>query len=111
MTPLLLDNLVGVEQERLGNGKAERLRRLEIHDQLELARELHRQVTRLGAFEDAVHIGGALAVEVGQINPVGNETAGCREEPVGVDRRNTMTSRQRNDAIAVESGYAVWRNQ
>jgi hypothetical protein len=38
--------------------ESERLRRLEVDDQLELGRLLHRQVGWLLAFEDAVYVAG-----------------------------------------------------
>src|SRR3990167_3847722 len=45
--------------------------RLEIYHQLELLRLLHRQVSRLGAFQDLVHICGSAPGQVGEICPVG----------------------------------------
>ena len=44
----LLDHLVGEELELLGHIEAERLGGLEVDHQLELGRELHRQVAWLG---------------------------------------------------------------
>jgi hypothetical protein len=45
----LFDNFVGAQQERLGDGEADRLSGLEVNHQLELGWELHRQVAYLGA--------------------------------------------------------------
>src|SRR4029434_3189739 len=42
--PLLLDHLIRQKEERRGERDPERLRRLEVEDQLELHRLLHRQV-------------------------------------------------------------------
>jgi hypothetical protein len=47
--PLLLDYLVGAQQDRRGYRKTERLRGLEIHGYLELGRKLHREIARLFA--------------------------------------------------------------
>src|SRR4029077_18898042 len=47
----LLDHLVGEQLHRVWNGNSERLRSLEIDDQLELGRLKHRQVARFFAFQ------------------------------------------------------------
>ena len=49
MTCLLLDHLIGANPNRWGYGKAERLGGLEVHDHLELGRELHWEIARLRA--------------------------------------------------------------
>src|SRR5262245_725231 len=46
------DHLVGALEERLGDGEAERFRGLEIDDELELGRQLHRKIGWLGALEN-----------------------------------------------------------
>ena len=51
----LLDHLVRLEEEGRGDREPERLGGLEIDAQLEFHGLLHRQVRRLGAFEDLVH--------------------------------------------------------
>jgi hypothetical protein len=60
-----LDHLVRPLQERLRNRQAERLRGLEVDDQLELRRLLDGQVGRLGALEDLVDVSGRAAEQVG----------------------------------------------
>src|SRR3989442_15540208 len=47
-----LDDLVGPDQQRLGNRQAERPGGLEVDDQLELGRLLDGEIGRLGAFEN-----------------------------------------------------------
>src|SRR6516162_9468489 len=54
----LLDHLVGAQQNRWRHGKAERVGGLAVHDHLELGRKLHREITRLLAAQDAIHVGG-----------------------------------------------------
>jgi hypothetical protein len=54
------DHLISLEQHCRRDGEPERLRRLQIDDQLELCRLLDRKLARPGAFEDLIHIcGGA----------------------------------------------------
>src|SRR4051794_19873856 len=50
------DDLGRLEEDGGGNGEAEGFRGLEVDDQLELAGLLHREITRLGAFQNLVHI-------------------------------------------------------
>jgi hypothetical protein len=45
----LLNHLIGAQQERLGDGWAEHLGRLEIDDQIELGRLLERKIAGLCA--------------------------------------------------------------
>jgi hypothetical protein len=52
----LFDHLVGEQLHRIGDGKTERLGGLEVDHQLELRRQLDRQIGRLRAFEDAIDI-------------------------------------------------------
>src|SRR2546430_6319419 len=56
-----LDDLVGPDQQRLGNRQAERPGGLEVDDQLELGRLLDGEIGRLGAFENLVDIGSGAA--------------------------------------------------
>ena len=55
----LLDDLIRKDKQRRGERDAERLRRLAVEDELELPRPLYRQVRRLGAFQDAIHVVGS----------------------------------------------------
>ena len=52
----LFDHLVCLQEENRGDGKVERLGCLEINDQLEFRRLLHRQIGGLGSFENLIHI-------------------------------------------------------
>src|SRR5215470_2728201 len=42
------DHLIGAQQNRLGHGKAKRLRSLEVHDHLKFGRELDGKLARWG---------------------------------------------------------------
>ena len=52
----LLDHLVGAAEQRQRKGDAERLRGLQIEDELKSGRMYHRQLARLGTLEDAVNV-------------------------------------------------------
>src|SRR5262249_47726423 len=53
----LLDDLVGPQQQRRRDREAERLGGLEVDDELELGRLLHRKIGGLGTFQDLIYIG------------------------------------------------------
>ena len=48
----------------MGYGKAKRLFGLEIEEQLVFRRQLHREIARLLAAQNAIHIGGGATKEV-----------------------------------------------
>src|SRR6266404_486375 len=67
----LLDHLGGAQQNRGRDGDAERLRGLEVEDQLDFGRLLDRQVGWLLALEDAIDAAGRAPVRVDRIRAVG----------------------------------------
>src|SRR6516164_6015153 len=60
-----LDHLVGERQQFIRHLKAERLRRPEVYDHLELGRQQHWQVGRLVTPEDATSIAASEAIHLG----------------------------------------------
>ena len=55
-----MDHLVRQAEDGSWDRETQGLGGLEVDDQLELGRLLHGQIGRLGAFEDLVHVDGAL---------------------------------------------------
>src|SRR6185436_17876190 len=57
-----LDHLVGAGEQRRRHGQPKHPCSLQIERKLVLGRSLDRQIARLLAFEDAIHVGGRAAV-------------------------------------------------
>jgi hypothetical protein len=68
----LFDHLVGRGEQRLRNGQAEWLRGLEIDNQLEFGRRLHRHVGWLLALKDTIDIPRGSSDGAMRIGPVRN---------------------------------------
>src|SRR6516162_10642264 len=58
------DDLVCAQDYRWRYGKAERVGGLAVHNHLELGRKLHREIARLLAAQDAIHIRGGATIAV-----------------------------------------------
>jgi hypothetical protein len=54
----LFDNLIGGSKQRWGHGKAQRLCGFEVDNEIELVGALHRKISGLGAFKEAVNESG-----------------------------------------------------
>src|SRR5882724_1198571 len=69
-----------------GDGEAEDLGRLEVDDQLELARSFDGQVSGSRSVEDLVHVARGTAVVIEEIRAVAYKTSGSDLAPVRIDR-------------------------
>ncbi len=75
----LFDHLVGASEQGERHGDAERLRRLQVDNQLDLGRLLHRQVGKLFAFQDAARVDAGKAVRFGKVAVAANGRSAQRE--------------------------------
>src|ERR1700730_17418672 len=77
---LSFDDIVGEGEERRRDCEAERLRGLEVNDQLEFRRLLDREVGRFRAFEDFVHVDHASTQQIAKVRTIGYEPTGiCKQ--------------------------------
>src|SRR5262249_59108055 len=81
------DHLVGTREQAIRHREAERLRHLEIYDQLVLGRRLHRQVGWLLALEDAIDVASCSAAKVEVIRTIGDQAACGQEQAKQQDRK------------------------
>ena len=61
---------------------------------------MHRQISRLLAFENAIHIAGCAPILVDVITPIRDEAPGGDEVARVVDRRQFVLGRKCDDQIA-----------
>src|SRR5215831_11406478 len=97
----LFDDLGGAQQNRWGYGKAECLGGLAVQDHLKFCRELHREIARLLAAQDAIHIGGGTTVVVSRVESVGEQTAVSDKLRIRIDRRYVVSGRRQYDRRAI----------
>src|SRR5947209_2337115 len=71
----LFDHLVGAAEQHARHGQAERLRRGQIDDKVELGGLFNRKFTRLGPAQYLVDVLGCTPIEVWKICAVGHEAA------------------------------------
>src|SRR5437870_5551081 len=100
------NHLVGAREQRWRHVEAERPRRLEVDDQLQLARLYNRQVRRLSTFEDAAHIGADLTIRIQRVGPVAHQPTGFGNGTRTRCHGNQMARRQdgKLHAPVVEKG-------
>src|SRR5215467_388874 len=105
----LLNDLVCPREQRLRDRKAKRLGGLEVDDELELRRLLHRQISRPGAFEDPIHVGGCAAHLVIEVDAIRHQPTALHEVTAVADRWKLLFQRQLCDGTRM--GECQWRRQ
>src|SRR5215510_12481688 len=98
---VLFDQFVGAGDERPRNGEAERLGGLEVDHQVELGREVNRQVARLCSAQNAVDIGGSTPMQFGGVRSVRYQVALGGVGLVIGNRWQPVLSRQLQDQSAI----------
>src|SRR5437762_14111095 len=72
----LFDHLAGAGKQRRLHGEAERLRGLELDDELKSGGKLYRQIGGLRAFENLVNQSGSAFVHISQVRLITHEATG-----------------------------------
>src|SRR6516225_4859930 len=95
----LFDHLVGCHLHRHRYGKSERLRGLEVYDEFEFRRLLHRQIGRPLPFKDTIYVRCGASKLVELINSVRHKPTITNEFSISVQRGQPMRRRQFNNKL------------
>src|SRR5258708_11376174 len=90
---MLFDRLVGAGEQHRRNVETHSLRRREVDDQLELARQLDRHVGGPRSFENPASVVAGTALGIGQARSVAHQAAGPGETVVYADGGEGVASR------------------
>src|SRR5262249_31775972 len=96
----LFDHLVGAAEQRERERDAERLRSLEVDDQLHLCCLLDRQISRLFAFENSSGVNADLTIVIRLTGSVAQQAAGRGERAILMDRGHRVAERQCGELFA-----------
>src|SRR3954463_11717253 len=102
LTARLLNYPVGAREQRRRDRDAERIRSLQVDQQLKTFGGLHRQVGGFGAAQDAVDVIGGAQDGVAAVDTVGDQRAGVRMGLEGEDRRHALRQREVDDQVAID---------
>src|SRR6516162_8288833 len=97
----LFKNLISAGKERRRHSEAECLSRLEVDHQLVFGRALHRKVGGLFAIEDAIHVGSSLPAWIDRVRSVRDEATISDPVTNRINRRQSVSRRQRDNQIAI----------
>src|SRR5215469_15930940 len=102
-------NFVGAGEDRWRDSQLERLGRVEIYDQLEYGRLLHRQIGGLRTIEDTSSVCAGLAIGSRAARSIADQAARDCELALGIDCRNGTACCQRHElfALGVEERIAA----
>ena len=95
----------------VGTIQAERLAGLQIGDQLEGGRLLHRQVGGLGALKDPSGVNTDLAPGAGAAGPVADQPSGVDKFTPVIDRRNGIACCQRDELLLLAEEERIGADQ
>ena len=107
----LLDDLVRPQQQRLRDVEPERLRGLQIDDEVELCRLLHGQVCRLGALQDSVNVDCSTSFHLGSIYSIGHEATWLDEILELIDCGDPVRGRKIDDRLSMHEHKSRRRHQ
>src|SRR5262245_10277154 len=97
----LFDHLVGAREQVWRHLEVKGFGSLQVDHQIVLGGCLYRQVPRFLAPEDAIDVAGRSPIRLDRIRPVGDQTAAGGEVAKGIDRRESVLGRQRDDQVAM----------
>jgi hypothetical protein len=103
----LLDHLVGELLEMQWHLKAKRFGGLEVDHHFELGRQLHRQLRRLGALENAIDVGSRLPKPVVRIHPVRHQATVPGKEAERIYGGQVVASCKGDDKAAIHYRRSV----
>src|SRR5262249_37929176 len=110
--PVSFNELVDACEQASRQIQAQRLCSLQIEHELEFLELLDRQISRFGAFEDAVDVRGGAFVLLDAVNPVGHQAAFRGKAAIRVDRREAKFCRSLHDQLTMHRCDAArWHYQ
>jgi hypothetical protein len=105
------DHLVSTGEQRRGHREAQRFGGPQVDDQFEFRNLLHRQISRLVAFQDAAGIEADLPVGFRIVSSIAQQTAGLGKFADGIDCGDPVARCQCHNLIAVICEHGVAAHQ